>query len=618
MAVGRRVLVAALGGATAAWGAEWYSDIDSITVLNPGDDASKNQQMVDAIWKAHEEDATGNPDAFQKGQFGVKRRAILLRSGDYGDLHLPVNWYTSVMGTGMSPEDVVVKGFSSIDAYPGSKKGALENFWRSVEGLTTKEDTTMWAVSQAAPLRRCRIAGDLRLAETDNSTDNPKGTHYTSGGFMADVVVDGSLHWGSQQQFFFRNSKMNKVDYQASGQSMVFVGVEGAPDYDKANKPKPLISNIGQSPGVAEKPYLAEHNGEWNIVVPKFRKETRGVSWQEGLWQPLYRRLVPLKDVCVARAGDSADDIQKCMAGKRGLLLTPGIYGLDKPLNVYDEGFVVLGIGMPTLVATKGLSAIIVHPGAKKARVSQILLEAGTPDMVDATMPLLWWKADKGHISSLFARVGAFSYETSFHKSCSVTKADVMTVIDGRQVVVDNAWLWHADHDDCTEDGKQPASDACSTTHGLVVNGDDVTSYGAAVEHTKKDLLVWNGENGKLFFFQSELPYGSNLDFGKEGNVGYRVAYGVEKHEAYGVGVYQVFGTYTLDVSIRLPAGAQVTNMFSWCITGNRTTLGRLACTAPGLSSCLDGDCDANSCQTYNFGPSGNSLRPQPSAAIVV
>ena len=40
-----------------------------------------------------------------------------------------------------------------------------------------------------------------------------------------------------------------------------------------------------------------------------------------------------------------------------------------------------------------------------------------------------------------------------------------------------------------------------------MVDGDDVTTYGLAVEHTLEDLTVWNGEGGQVYFYQSELPY---------------------------------------------------------------------------------------------------------------
>jgi len=284
------------------------------------------------------------------------------------------------------------------------------------------------------------------------------------------------------------------------------------------------------------------------------------------------------------------------------LLVTPAIYGLDEPIYVSTPHFVVLGIGMPTLVATKGLSALVVSRNAEDVRVAQVLLEAGTKLQVDSTEPLLFWRGSNGVASDLFARVGVFSYETEFHKSCLVPQANVMVRADGDSMVFDNAWLWHADHDDCTENldtdhPDPPKSDEAFSATGLQVNGDNVIGYGVAVEHTKADHVQWEGDNGQLFFFQSELPYSSNLDFGKEGSVGFRVGYSVQNFTGYGVGVYQVFNKYSMETSFRFPASVKMYNMFTWCITGNRSGLGELACTSPGLGHCEEGDCDGNSCQ---------------------
>ena len=68
-----------------------------------------------------------------------------------------------------------------------------------------------------------------------------------------------------------------------------------------------------------------------------------------------------------------------------------------------------------------------------------------------------------------------------------------MMVVNTGYTIIDNVWLWRADHDvsgDLVKNGKNP----CST--GLQVNGDNVISYGLAAEHTLKDLVEWNGENG--------------------------------------------------------------------------------------------------------------------------
>jgi len=609
------------------WGAgtPWYQGIDSITVLSPPADADASATMqagVNNIWQDMQKDAHGNDTAFQKGQFGSKRRAILITKGDYGNLTVPVNWYTSLMGVGMGPEDVIVSGISSVDAYPGSAKGSLENFWKSAEGVTTTEKNTLWSVSQAAPLRRSIIQGDLYVSETDERNGNnvfpygpegSSGTHYSSGGFMADVSVFGALHWGSQQQFFYRNSDIKEVDYTSSGQSMVFVGVANAPQYDSA-KPKPLMSTIKAAPKIAEKPYLVETDGAWFIAVPE--KETNKVGASQGA----VLELIPMADVFVARDGENAEAIQIGIQGKKALLLTPAIYEIGSPIVISNPNFVILGIGMPTLVTTTGLSAIVVEPAATGVRVAQVLLEAGSPMTVDATEPLLFWRGASGVASDLFARVGVFSYETSFHKSCLVTKADVMVRAEGDDLIFDNAWLWHADHDDCTKgqgsDHRGPvASDSAWSSTGLVVNGANFIGYGLAVEHTKKDLVTVNGENGQVFFFQSELPYYSALDFGKDGYVGFKVGYGVKKFTGYGIGVYQVFNSYKMKASLRFPSTVKFHNVFTWCITGNRSGLGNLGCHTPGLAECTAGACDYNSCQLLEYPAAANDSAQQ---AVVV
>ena len=68
----------------------------------------------------------------------------------------------------------------------------------------TKESPLVVAVSQASPLRSMRFAGaDLQLC--DHHTHTGK-CGQTSGGFMADTVVDKAVIPGSQQQWMTRNS----------------------------------------------------------------------------------------------------------------------------------------------------------------------------------------------------------------------------------------------------------------------------------------------------------------------------------------------------------------------------------------------------------------------------
>lgn len=77
------------------------------------------------------------------------------------------------------------------------------------------------------------------------------------------------------------------------------------------------------------------------------------------------------------------------------------------------------------------------------------------------------------------------------------------------------------------------------------MNGDNVTGYGLACEHTLGNLLEWNGENGKTYFYQSEYPYDvSQANYGDLNYAAYKVGDNVKNHDAWGAGVYTYFRDY--------------------------------------------------------------------------
>jgi len=78
-----------------------------------------------------------------------------------------------------------------------------------------------------------------------------------------------------------------------------------------------------------------------------------------------------------------------------------------------------------------------------------------------------------------------------------------MMQINSSHVVIDHTWLWRADHD---VGGSVKYSRNYAAT-GLEVNGNNVRAYGLFVEHLLGDMVSWNGEDGEVYFYQSELPY---------------------------------------------------------------------------------------------------------------
>lgn len=143
----------------------------------------------------------------------------------------------------------------------------------------------------------------------------------------------------------------------------------------------------------------------------------------------------------------------------------------------------------------------------------------------------------------MFARVGGPDKEP--------VEVDIMMQINSGEVLIDDIWMWRADHS--VNGLVKNSSNPCQT--GLQVNADNVKGYGLAVEHTLGNLLEWNGNNGKTYFFQSELPYDvTQENFGDKGYAGYKVGDNVTTHDAYGIGVYTFFRDYSVTVTSGIKA----------------------------------------------------------------
>ena len=123
----------------------------------------------------------------------------------------------------------------------------------------------------------------------------------------------------------------------------------------------------------------------------------------------------------------------------------------------------------------------------------------------------------------------------------AVGRAGIDLEINSNDVIVDHTWIWRADH------GSGADWSLNTSENGLVVNGDNVTAYGLFVEHHRQFQVLWNGNGGRTYFYQSEIPYdppdqASYLSApGVSGWASYKVAASVNSHEAWGLGIYSVF-----------------------------------------------------------------------------
>ncbi|MCW2811107.1 MAG: hypothetical protein JWP61_1565 [Friedmanniella sp.] len=515
----------------------------NVRVFDPSMPVADIQKAVDAV-----------RDQQIANQFGTERVALLFKPGTYGTAATPliveVGYYTEVVGLGKSPGDVTINGH--VDVYNQCDANgciALNNFWRGVSNLTINvaggagchASANFWAVSQAAPMRRVHVTGG-NLTFMDYCT----GPSFASGGFVADSSVDGTVINGSQQQFYVRDSHVGSWSNGVWNQ--VFSGVEGAPAqcFPAVAGGCGPYTTLATTPASREKPYLyVDAAGAWNVFVPAARTSSSGPTWTNG---GTAGRSIPLTDFYVTRPGDSAKTLNTELARGKNLLVTPGVYDIDRAVDIKRADTVVLGLGLATFTATNGNTAIrvadvqgvdvaglTIDAGAKN---SAVLMEIGSGSH-DGNGQAGDQHGNSAHGSSaanptgiqdVFFRIGG----------PHLGKATVSLVVNSDHVILDDIWAWRADH------GEGVGWTQNTADTGVIVNGDDVTATGLFVEHYQKTEVIWRGERGRTVFFQNELPYdvpnqAAWTDHGVNGYVAYLVDPSVTTHEAWGLGSYSFF-----------------------------------------------------------------------------
>ncbi len=469
----------------------------------------------------------------EKNQFGSERYALLFKPGKY-EVNFNVGFYTHVAGLGQDPDDVHIDGGVTVNAKWDPNGHALNNFWRTLENFAvtpssnvpykTTKGVARIAISQAAPLRRIHVKGELQLFDW-----GPKGNvGYASGGFLADSVVDGKVVPASQQQWLSRNSQWS--EWSNAVWNMVFVGCANAP---KGTFPNPAYTVVDKTPVIREKPYLfMDGSGEYRVFVPALKTDARGVSWLDG---PTPGESIPIDRFYIARPEEAtAESINAALARGKHILFTPGVYSLDDTLRITKADLILLGLGVPSLIPKKGLPILSVAD-VDGVKVAGLILDAGA---VRSTTLLEVGPADSKADHSANP---TFLYDMTVRTGGPAAgKNDVGVQINSNHVVADQLWIWRADH------GTGVGWTTNPTKNGLVVNGNGVTIYGLFNEHHEEYQTLWNGNGGRVYLYQSEMPYdapdqASWMSGKTNGFASYKVADGVTSHEAWGVGVYCYF-----------------------------------------------------------------------------
>lgn len=470
----------------------------------------------------------------QHSEFGTTRYAFLFLPGEY-HIDIPVGFYTQVLGLGATPDAVHITGDVHSDASL-PRNNATCTFWRGVEGfsVTPTDGTMQWAVSQAVPFRRMHIRGNIVLHQ--------KGG-WASGGWMSDSLIDGNVGAGPQQQWISRNSEWGS--WTGANWNMVFVGIPNPP---QGEWPQPPYTKVDKTPIVREKPFLeVDAKGNWSVHIPALQTDSKGITWHNGSTPG---HSIPLSQFYIAHADkDTAATMNAQLAKGKNLLLTPGIYDLTQPIVVTRHDTIVLGLGFATLRPTHGTAAITTGD-IDGIDIGGVLLDAG-----EQISPVL---VEVGHAGShvSHAKNPIFLHDVFFRDGGEGTgNVKVNLLINSNDTIIDHTWIWRTDH------GSGVGWTRNLSDNGLVVNGNNVTAYGLFVEHHQQFQVLWNGNHGRTYFYQSEIPYDppDQPSFtstpGTNGWASYKVADEVTAHEAWGLGIYSVFRhpNVTLTRAIEVP-----------------------------------------------------------------
>jgi hypothetical protein len=494
----------------------------NVYVFTPSMATSTIQADINAVYNTQ-----------QSNQFGTQRYTLAFEPGTY-NVSVPVGYYTQVIGLGQNPSQTVITGGGVYANAAWNGGNATENFWRGVENITLdpSSGSTEWAVSQADPMRRVQVDGNLVL---DDDTSGNTSSNWSSGGFISDSIVTGQINSGTQQQFITRNVQMGS--WAGSNWNMVFVGDTGAPAQSF-----PTYTTVGSTPTVDEKPYLyIDSSGNWDVFVPSNRTNATGASWANGNTPGTS---LPISDFYIATPSSTVAQINAALAAGQDLLFTPGVYQINGTIQVNNPDTVVLGLGLATLVSNGG-NTILSTADVNGIRIGGLIFDAGTTNsstlvQIGPSGSSASHASDPTVLSDVFARIGG----------ATVGKATQTLVVNSNNVVGDDLWLWRADHGNSGTVGWTTNTAA----NGLVVNGANVTMYGLAVEHYQAVQVQWNGNGGSDYFYQSEMPYdppnqSSWMDGSSDGYPSINVANSVTSFNGYGVGVYCYFDVNPSEIS---------------------------------------------------------------------
>ncbi len=205
---------------------------------------------------------------------------------------------------------------------------------------------------------------------------------------------------------------------------------------------------------------------------------------------------------------------------------------LTKTIQVNNPNTAVLGLGLPTLLSDNG-QPLIKTADADGITLSGPMLEAGAVES-GVLVEVGSHGSTANHASNPIALHGLFS------RIClaQAGRVGIALSLNSNNTIVDHTWFRRADH------GNGVGWTTNLSANGLWVNGNDVTFMHCSPTTSSSNRSCGTAK-GRLYFYQSELPYDPPSQSAwnsltGNGYASYEVADGMTSHEAWGLGVYSL------------------------------------------------------------------------------
>ena len=453
----------------------------NVLIFDPSMSMSRIQSQLDGVYA--QQDAA---------QFGTGRYAYFFKPGSTASTSRSASTRRCSASARRPTTSPSPAPCASKADWLGEQQRDLQLLARRREPRRRRRRRPSTATSTSGPSRRARSCAACTCRATI-ALDDDGG--WSSGGFIADSLIDGQINSGSQQQFLTRNDDQTLA--RARNWNMVFVG-DGQPPSGELAEPA-VHRRRGHAASCARsRSSTSTPRGNYLVMVPGAEDEQHRATAGRRRAPPgvaaVDRPLLPR----AARDGHRGDASTPRSPPGKHLLLTPGhLPPRAQPRRSRSRARSSSASGSPTLIPDNGNA----DPHRRRRRRRHARRASSSRRARRARRRCL----QLGAAGSTARPRGEPDRRSSTCTAASAaptpgTAASCVTV-NSNDVILDNIWLWRADH------GAGAGWTANTSNNGIIVNGDDVTAYGLFVEHFQQYQTLWNGNGGAVYFYQSEMPY---------------------------------------------------------------------------------------------------------------